>query len=133
MFISPQKGTYVFYVSAVEFDKLYLKIDIVLNSVSKVRELGDSSAGFQTETNMIVLNVERGDSVWVRYSYGKGYYTESVPRTTFSGFLIQKFSYIYTRYNFEIYLVLNNSNLFQHDMQYNFHKNNKKCICYIFY
>lgn len=60
VFTSPQKRTYVFYVSAVEFDKLYLKRDIVLNNVSKVRALGDSSAGFQTGTNMIVVNVERG-------------------------------------------------------------------------
>lgn len=88
VFTSPIGGTYVFYVSAVEYSKQYLRIDIVLNSVSKVRAIGVDSASYQTGTNMVVLNLQKGDSVWVRYVSGTGYYTESVPTTTLSGFLV---------------------------------------------
>lgn len=88
VFTSPIGGTYVFYVSSVEYGSQYLKLDIVLNSVSKVRTMGHSSASYQTGTNMVVLNLQKGDAVWVKYYSGKGYYTESVPYTTFSGFLV---------------------------------------------
>nr|XP_022293091.1 uncharacterized protein LOC111103840 isoform X3 [Crassostrea virginica] len=88
VFTSPVTGTYVFYVTAVEYSKQYLMVDIVLNSVSKVKLLGDSEAAYQTGTNMVVLNLQKGDSVWVRHVSGKGYWSDSVPATTFTGFLI---------------------------------------------
>lgn len=66
VFTSPQKETYVFYVSAVEFDKLYVKIDIVLNNVSKVRVLGESSAYFQTGTDMVVKGRQRLCEIFFR-------------------------------------------------------------------
>ena len=34
---------------------------------------------------MIII---KGDSVWVRRAAGKGYYTDSVPITTFTGLLV---------------------------------------------
>eukprot|EP00105_Crassostrea_gigas_P016460 XP_011433842.1 PREDICTED: complement C1q tumor necrosis factor-related protein 3-like [Crassostrea gigas] len=64
VFTSPISGTYVFYVSAVEYSTQHLVIDIVLNSVSKVRVLCDNAAGFQTGTNMALLELQKGDSVW---------------------------------------------------------------------
>ena len=88
VFTSPVAGTYVFYVTAVEYSKQYLQVDIVLNSVSKVKLLGEDDAGYQTGTNMVVLNLQKGDNVWVKHQYGKGYWTQSVPATTFTGFLI---------------------------------------------
>ena len=88
VFTSPVAGTYVFYVTAVEYLKQHLNIEIVLNSLSKVRMMGNSDAAYQTGTNMVVLNLQMGDNVWVKHAYGKGYYTESVPTTTFTGFLI---------------------------------------------
>nr|XP_022293094.1 uncharacterized protein LOC111103841 [Crassostrea virginica] len=88
VFTSPVAGTYVFYVTAVESIKQDLRVDIVLNSVSKVRTIGFHDAAFQTGTNMVVLNLKKGDSVWVRHYFGKGFYTDSVPITTFTGFLV---------------------------------------------
>ena len=88
VFTSPVAGTYVFYVTAVEYRDQGISVDIVLNSVSKVRTMGFSDANHQTGTNMVVLNLQNGDSVWVRHFYGKGFYTQSVPMTTFTGFLI---------------------------------------------
>ena len=88
VFTSPMTGTFVFYVTAVEYSKQYLMVDIVLNSVSKVRTIGESNAGYQTGTNMVVLNLQKGDSVWVRHYSGKGYFTDSVPITTFTGLLV---------------------------------------------
>ena len=88
VFTSPVAGTYVFYVTAVEYIKQYLMVDIVLNSLSKVRTIGESNASYQTGTNMVVLNLQKGDSVWVRHASGKGYYTNSVPITTFTGLLV---------------------------------------------
>ena len=88
VFTVPIAGTYVFYVSAVEYKYQTLVVDIVLNSVSKVRMIGENGAPYQTGTNMVVLNLQRGDSVWVRHSQGNGYYSHNVPITTFSGFMI---------------------------------------------
>ena len=88
VFTPPVAGTYVFYVTAVEYDHQYLHVDIVLNSVSKVTLLGENDTGYQTGTNMVVLNLQKGDSVWVRHVSGKGYWSWSAPATTFSGFLI---------------------------------------------
>ena len=88
VFTSPVAGTYVFYVTAVEYNKQYLVVDIVLNSVSKVRTMGHNDASYQTGANMVVLNLQKGDSVWVMYNAGTGYWTNSVPGTTFTGFLI---------------------------------------------
>nr|XP_022293110.1 uncharacterized protein LOC111103848 isoform X2 [Crassostrea virginica] len=88
VFTSPVAGTYVFYVTAVEYIKQYLMVDIVLNSLSKVRTIGESNASYQTGTNMVVLNLQKGDSVWVRHASGKGYYTNFVPITTFTGLLV---------------------------------------------
>lgn len=88
VFTSPRKGTYVFYVSALEYLQQYLGLEIVLNNVPKVRLIGESAAAYQTGTNMVVLNLTAGDSVWVRHHHGKGYYSHTVPVTTFSGFLL---------------------------------------------
>ncbi|XP_052710722.1 multimerin-2-like [Crassostrea angulata] len=88
VFTSPGKGTYVFYVSALEYLQQYLGLEIVLNNVPKVRLIGESAAAYQTGTNMVVLNLQKGDSVWVRHHHGKGYYSHSIPVTTFSGFLL---------------------------------------------
>ena len=88
VFTSPVAGTYVFYVSALEYSKQYLQVDIVLNSVSKVKLVGDNEAAYQTGTNMVVLNLQKVDSVWVKHVSGKGYWSARVPATTFTGFLI---------------------------------------------
>ena len=88
VFTSPVAGTYVFYVTAVEYSNNGLYVDIVLNSVSKVRAYSHSSTAFQTGTNMVVLNLQKGDSVWVIHYSGKGFNTHSVPLTTFTGFQI---------------------------------------------
>lgn len=89
VFTSPKSGTYVFYVSAVEYSTQYIKIDIVLNSVSNVRTYGEGSTGYQTGANMVVLDLQKRDSLWVGHFSGKGYYSEIVPMITFSGFLMQ--------------------------------------------
>lgn len=88
VFTAPVAGTYVFYFAAVEKKTQDLGLDIVLNSVSKVRLIGNNQAGFQTGTNMVVLTLKRQDRVWVKHSYGKGYHTHSVPLVTFSGFML---------------------------------------------
>lgn len=88
VFTAPRAGTYVFYVAAVEYDKLYLRMEIVINNVSKVRLIGYSGAAFQTGTNMVVQYLKKGDKVRVAHYAGKGYYSASVPLTTFTGFMI---------------------------------------------
>lgn len=86
VFTSPGEGTYLFYVSALEYLQQYLGLEIVLNSVPKVRLIGESAAAYQTGTNMVVLNLQKGDSVWVRHHAGKGYYSHSIPVRLFQGF-----------------------------------------------
>jgi hypothetical protein len=88
IFAAPNAGLYVFYVSGVEYDDKYLRLDIVLNGASKVRSIAASEGRFQTGTNMAVLNLQQGDRVWVKRTQGTGHYSQVVPVTTFSGFQI---------------------------------------------
>nr|XP_022320147.1 complement C1q-like protein 2 isoform X2 [Crassostrea virginica] len=87
-FTAPRDGTYVFALTAVSYYSNHLRLDIVHDGDSKVRTWSDSSARYQTGTNLVVLELDRGDAVWVTRYYGQGYYTHSVPLTTFSGFLL---------------------------------------------
>lgn len=89
VFTAPVGGTYVFYIAAVEYEKQDLGLDIVLNNKSKVRLIGNNQAAYQTGTNMVVLSLGKGDEVWVKRSYGKGFHSHGVPLTTFTGFLIK--------------------------------------------
>nr|XP_022296321.1 C1q-related factor-like [Crassostrea virginica] len=87
-FTSPRDGTYIFTVTAVSYERNYVRLDIVHDAVSKVSTYSTASVSWQTGTNLVVLELDRGDAVWVKRYGGQGYYTESVPLTTFSGFLM---------------------------------------------
>ena len=84
-FTAPRDGTYVFTVTAVSYSN-GLSLDIVHDGDSKVRS--HASARYQTGTNLVVLELDRGDAVWVKRHTGRGYWTYSVPLTTFSGFIL---------------------------------------------
>lgn len=86
-FTAPTDGTYVFFVHVNAFGSNFIYLDIVINGSSKVRTLAHNSAKFRTGTNMAVLQLVIGDSVWVGRYDGQSYYTHSAPITTFSGFL----------------------------------------------
>ncbi|XP_061182705.1 uncharacterized protein LOC133191048 [Saccostrea echinata] len=88
VFTSPTAGTYVFYVNVNGYSNNYIYLDIVLNGSSKVRTMSHNTASFMTGTNMAVLQLVKGDSVWIKRANGKSYYSESVPITTFSAFLL---------------------------------------------
>ncbi|XP_062579023.1 multimerin-2-like [Saccostrea cucullata] len=92
IFTAPVVGDYVFYVTIQSHGSNEIDIDIVLNGSSKVRaEAYTYSANerYDVGTNLVTLQLQKGDTVWVRYYSGTGYYTHSdVPTTTFSGFLL---------------------------------------------
>ncbi|XP_056016366.1 multimerin-2-like [Ostrea edulis] len=88
VFTAPTEGHYVFFVTVVEYSTQYSRVDIVLNGSSKVRTIGDNNAAYQTGVNMVVLRLQQGDTVWIGHNSGKGYFTDSIPITTFSGFLL---------------------------------------------
>nr|XP_034335548.1 paramyosin-like isoform X1 [Crassostrea gigas] len=93
IFTAPSAGTYVFYVSVQSSLQKYIYLDIVVNGSSKVRALawynsGSSIAIHQTGTNLVILHLQTGDRVWVRRGGGTGYYSYSIPITTFSGFKV---------------------------------------------
>ncbi|XP_078310878.1 uncharacterized protein LOC144618539 [Crassostrea virginica] len=87
-FTAPRDGTYVFTVTAVSYSDNYLNLVIVHDGVSKVRTYSHNSARYQTGTNLVVLELDRGDAVWVERYSGRGYTSVSVPLTTFSGFIL---------------------------------------------
>ncbi|XP_052711585.1 uncharacterized protein LOC128185916 [Crassostrea angulata] len=90
IFTAPIAGTYVFYVSVQSAFQKYIHLDIVMNGSSKVRAMayysGSSSSIHQTGTNLVILHLQTGDSVWVKRGSGTGYYSNSDHVTTFSGF-----------------------------------------------
>ncbi|XP_061167550.1 multimerin-2-like [Saccostrea echinata] len=93
IFTAPLNGDYVFYVGiqsrSSDVNDIY--VGIVLNGSRKVRAMAynyNSNDDYETGTNMVTLRLQQGDTVWVKYYAGKGYYTYSdAPLTTFSGFL----------------------------------------------
>ena len=87
-FTAPRDGMYVFFVTGVSYLKNGLLLDIVQDGVRKVRTFSENSYYYETGTNLVVLELDRGDAVWVRRVSGGGYWTYSVPLTTFSGFLL---------------------------------------------
>ena len=87
-FTAPRDGMYVFTVTAVSHESNGLYLDIVHDGVRKVRTYSPNTARYQTGTNLVVLELDRGDAVWVKRASGQGYYTNSVPLTTFSGFIL---------------------------------------------
>ena len=87
-FTASKKGIYVFSVNVNAYGSNAIYLDIVHNGASKVRVMSESTASHVTGTNMAILVLNKGDSVWVKRYTGKGYYTLSVPVTTFSGFLL---------------------------------------------
>lgn len=88
-FNAPKSGTYVFFVTAVSSYNNTLSFNIVYNGTSKVRTYSDDSAPYQTGTNLVVLVLDKGDSVWVSRGHDKLFTTfKNIPLTTFSGFLL---------------------------------------------
>ena len=87
-FTAPRGGTYVFYVTVVTNAKYFIRLDIVHNGFSKVRTESHAYDIYQTASNLAVLKLDKGDTVWVRRSGGQGYHTDNVPYTTFSGFIL---------------------------------------------
>ncbi|XP_061176741.1 uncharacterized protein LOC133185494 isoform X1 [Saccostrea echinata] len=93
IFTAPVGGMYVFFVNVQSYDSQTIYADIVLNGSTKVRTMAYSYSGspdyYDAGPNMVVLNIHKGDAVWVKRYSGQGYYHEG-PITTFSGFLIYK-------------------------------------------
>eukprot|EP00105_Crassostrea_gigas_P008401 XP_011422961.1 PREDICTED: uncharacterized protein LOC105325203 [Crassostrea gigas] len=87
-FTAPTDGTYVFFVTVNAYGSNYIYLNIVLNGSSKVRTMSHNTASYMTGTNMAVLQLFKGNYVWVSRHTGKSYYSNDVPITTFSGFLL---------------------------------------------
>nr|XP_022307699.1 complement C1q-like protein 2 [Crassostrea virginica] len=87
-FTAPRDGTYIFTLTAVSYNDNVINLDIVHDGVRKVRTDSTGFSRYQTGTNLVVLELDRGDAVWVKRYNGQGYWTHSVPLTTFSGFLL---------------------------------------------
>ena len=87
-FTAPRDGTYVFTLTVVSYDSNDLNLDIVYDGVSKLRTTLTDYASWQTGTNLVVQELDRGDAVWVKRVSGRGYFTNPVPLTTFSGFIL---------------------------------------------
>ncbi|XP_062593887.1 uncharacterized protein LOC134255387 [Saccostrea cucullata] len=88
VFTATLDGNYVFFLTVLEYSNQYTAVDIVLNGISKVRAIGDSNARYQTGVNLVVLRLQRGDKVWASHYSGTGYYSATIPTTTFSGFIL---------------------------------------------
>ncbi|XP_062619637.1 uncharacterized protein LOC134281185 [Saccostrea cucullata] len=89
IFTSHVEGHFVFFTTCHSKTQ-NLQTNIMLNGVAKVRSeaFNTGDATYQTGANMILLKLQRGDRVWIARTSGTGYYTESVPIMTFSGFML---------------------------------------------
>lgn len=90
VFTVPMAGEYVFFVNVQSYGTQSIYVDVVVNGVTKVRTMAYSSGSndyHDAGPNLVVLTLQKGDKVWVRHYYARGYYTDG-PITTFSGFLL---------------------------------------------
>lgn len=72
IFTEPTAGTYVFYVSIQPANHRDIQLVIVMNGSIKVRAMawygsGNSFAIQQAGTNMVILHLQNGDRVWVKW------------------------------------------------------------------
>ncbi|XP_061186567.1 complement C1q tumor necrosis factor-related protein 6-like [Saccostrea echinata] len=90
IFTAPVAGMYHFFLNLVGYDTKSIDLHVVSNGNSKVTAMSEASASstYQTGTNMLVVRLEQDDTVWIKRKSGSGYYSDSIPYTTFSGFLI---------------------------------------------
>lgn len=79
-----RKWIYIFFVSINTADsKSHINLDIVHNDISKVRTILHSSASLEGN-KPAVLELNKGDTLWVRRYDGASYHSSSVPITTYS-------------------------------------------------
>ena len=91
VFVAPKDGQYVFFVSAQGFNSDTLYVSIVHNGGSKVMTMSDGRRKkdfYDSGSNLVVLNLKKGDKVWTQCHSGSTYYSEGIAITTFSGFLV---------------------------------------------
>nr|XP_034331620.1 uncharacterized protein LOC105330774 isoform X1 [Crassostrea gigas] len=91
VFTAPRSGQYVFFVSAQGYGSNTLYVSIIHNGGAKVMTMSDGGRGkdfYDSGTNLAALNLQQGDTVWAKCQSGSSYYSEGIPITTFSGFLI---------------------------------------------
>ncbi|XP_011430985.3 complement C1q tumor necrosis factor-related protein 3-like [Magallana gigas] len=91
VFTAPRSGQYVFFVSAQGYGSDTLYVSIVHNGGAKVMTMSDGGRGkdfYDSGTNLAALNLQQGDTVWAKCHSGSSFYSEGIPITTFSGFLI---------------------------------------------
>ncbi|XP_062590174.1 uncharacterized protein LOC134251776 [Saccostrea cucullata] len=90
IFTAPVAGMYQFFVTVVGYSYESIYMYIVLNGNPKVTTASEASRSspYQTGTNMLVVRLDQSDTVWIKRQGGTGYYSDSVPITTFSGVLI---------------------------------------------
>jgi hypothetical protein len=98
VFTAPSAGVYAFYVSITSYSTNEIHVDITLNGYAQVTASAKGGSGdddydsyaypYQTGSNMAIISLQRGDRVWIQYRSGTGYNSNSVPITTFTGFLI---------------------------------------------
>ncbi|XP_061176744.1 caprin-2-like [Saccostrea echinata] len=91
IFTAPMAGQYVFYISAQGYSSDTLYVSIVHNGGAKVMTMSDGGRGkdfYDSGSNLVTLNLQQGDRVWARCHSGSNYYSEGIPITTFSGFLV---------------------------------------------
>ncbi|XP_065928376.1 uncharacterized protein [Magallana gigas] len=89
VFTAPTAGEYVFFVNVQSYNINSIYVDVVLNGVTKVRTMAYTGGSdyFDAGPNLVVLTLQKGDRVWVKYFSGQGYHING-PITTFSGFLL---------------------------------------------
>ncbi|XP_062603373.1 uncharacterized protein LOC134265142 [Saccostrea cucullata] len=71
IFTAPVEGHYVFYVCIVNHSSLY--VDLVLNGSSQVQAMANSfnaNDQYETGTNLVILHLQQGDTVWVKHHRG---------------------------------------------------------------
>lgn len=95
VFTAPVSGTYVFFTTVVSWGDESISTDIVLNGNSQVRTFAESREFhypeqnvYQTGTNLVCLQLQVGDRVWVRKHSGTGSIVHPTPMHTFSAYLL---------------------------------------------
>ncbi|OWF45390.1 complement C1q-like protein 4 [Mizuhopecten yessoensis] len=91
VFTAPFPGVYIFFWTTINRDNSHMQTELVVNGSQFGRVWADSGnhADYTMASNMVVVTLAAGSTVWIRSDTGHSGFTSGQNFATFSGWLLQ--------------------------------------------
>ena len=91
VFTCEEPGVYVFFLNVMTLYNKYVEVELIKNGDRFLIQYSSDASGFDNGSNLGVIRLAKGDTVWARVHWHNDKDKEDVMRplwTTFSGFLL---------------------------------------------